>query len=98
MIPVYTGARGGGPRSSIGDFCEHEGHVSQIIGRRFRCGWGEGIVSDHRFTISACRGGRAVPDYRSVISLSMRGGCHGLTISACRGGRGGVLPWPRKGP
>ena len=41
MIPVYTGARGGGgPRSSIGDFCEYEGHVSQIIGRRFRCGWG----------------------------------------------------------
>ena len=39
MIPAYTGARGG-PRSSISDFCEYEGQVSQIIGRRFRCGWG----------------------------------------------------------
>ena len=71
--------------------------MSQIIGRRFR--WlGRGIVSDHRLTISACRGGRGVPDHRSVISLSMRGGCHGLTISACRGAVGGSCRGPAKGP
>ena len=64
---------GGGPRSSIGDFCEYEGRVSQIIGRRFR--WLGRGVSDHRLTISAGRGGRGVPDHRSVSSASMKGEC-----------------------
>ena len=47
--------------------------MSQIIGRRFR--WLGRGVSDHRLTISACRGGRGVPDHRSVISASMKGEC-----------------------